>query len=179
LGNEQAYAAESRLVIVLTHLLKWVYQPQRRSRGWRTSLRVGRQQIARRLRQNPSLRPELPTFLVDAYANARKRTMDEIDLPLATFPEVCPWTLIQVLAHNDHLNAGLMFADKTFGGRPFGRAYAEQRLRREQLFSGDCSHAASRGAERAISTISSAKFFNPLYDRGLSYDSMSAMGTRS
>jgi Domain of unknown function DUF29 len=97
LGNEQAHAVESHLVIVLTHLLKWHYQPQRRSRGWRTSTRVGRQQIARRLRRNPGLRPELPTLLVDAYDDARKRAMDETDLPLATFPDTCPWTLEQVL----------------------------------------------------------------------------------
>jgi hypothetical protein len=42
LGNEQAHAVESHLVVVLMHLLKWQYQPQRRSRRWRTSLRVGR-----------------------------------------------------------------------------------------------------------------------------------------
>jgi hypothetical protein len=97
LGNEQAHAVESHLVIVLTHLLKWVYQPQRRTRGWRTSMRVGRQQIARRLRRNPGLRSGLPTLLTDAYADARKRAMDETDLPLATFPDPCLWSLDQVL----------------------------------------------------------------------------------
>jgi hypothetical protein len=97
LGNEQAHAVESHLVIVLTHLLKWCYQPQRRSRGWRTSERVGRQQIARRLRRNPGLRPDLPTLLTAAYADARKRAMDDTSLSLATFPETCPWTVEQVL----------------------------------------------------------------------------------
>jgi uncharacterized protein DUF29 len=97
LGNEQAHAVESHLVIVLTHLLKWGYQPQRRSRGWRTSVRVGRQQIARRLRRNPGLRPDLPALLTDAYVDARTRAMDDTSLPLATFPETCPWTVDQVL----------------------------------------------------------------------------------
>jgi hypothetical protein len=97
LGNEQEHAVESHLVIVLTHLLKWVYQPQRRSRGWRTSVRVGRQQIARRVRRNPGLRPHLPTCLTDAYADARTRAMDDTGLSLATFPEACPWDLASVL----------------------------------------------------------------------------------
>jgi hypothetical protein len=97
LGNEQAHAVESHLVIVLTHLLKWHYQPARRGRGWRTNIRVGRQQIGRRLRRNPGLRPNLPELLTDAYADARKRAMDETDLPLATFPEVCPWSQAQVM----------------------------------------------------------------------------------
>jgi hypothetical protein len=97
LGNEPAHAVESHLVTVLTHLLKWCYQPERRSRGWRTHVRVGRQQIARRLRRSPGLRPSLPTFLTDAYADARLRAVDETDLPLATFPEACPWTADQML----------------------------------------------------------------------------------
>jgi hypothetical protein len=97
LGHEQAHAVESHLVAVLTHVLKWRYRPQRRSRGWRTSMRVGRQQIARRLRRNPGLRPDLSTLLTAAYAGAGKRAMDDTGLPLATFPEVCPWTVAQVL----------------------------------------------------------------------------------
>jgi Domain of unknown function DUF29 len=96
-GNEQAHAVESRLVIVLTNLLKWVSQPKRRSRGWRTSVRVGRQQIARRPRRNPGLQPDLPRFLADAYADARTRAIDETGQPLATFPEVCPWPVAQML----------------------------------------------------------------------------------
>jgi hypothetical protein len=97
LGNEQAHAVESHLVIVLTHLLKWRYQPQRRRRGWQTSALLGRQQIARRLRRSPGLRPQVPTLLTDAYADARKRAAQETGLPLATFPETCPWSLAQVL----------------------------------------------------------------------------------
>jgi hypothetical protein len=97
LGNEQAHAVESHLANVLTHLLKWTYQLQRRSRGWQNSGLVGRQQIARRLRRSPGLRPELPILLADAYRDARKRAMQETALPLATFPEQCPWSLEQVL----------------------------------------------------------------------------------
>jgi hypothetical protein len=97
LGNEQAHAVESHLVIVLTYLLKWCYQPHRRSRSWRTSVRVGRQQVARRLRHNPDLRPDLSIMLTYAYADARMRAMDETSLPLATFPEACSWSVEQVL----------------------------------------------------------------------------------
>lgn len=34
LGNEQRHAVESHLRILLAHLLKWRYQPQRRRRSW-------------------------------------------------------------------------------------------------------------------------------------------------
>jgi hypothetical protein len=84
-------------VILLTHLLKWGAQPPRRNRGWRTSVRVGRQQIARRLRHNPGLRPDFPTLLTGTYADARTWAMDDTGPPLAAFPEACPWDLAQVL----------------------------------------------------------------------------------
>jgi hypothetical protein len=97
LGNEQAHAVESHLSRLLQHLLKWRYQPAHRSRSWQRSITVARQQIARRLRRNPSLRPQVPTFLNDAYRDARRLARLDTDLPLATFPETCPWGLDQLL----------------------------------------------------------------------------------
>ena len=96
LGNEQAHAVESHLANLLLHLLKWHYQPRRRSRSWRTSLHNARVEIRRRLRRSPSLRPELPTLVEIAYADARKLAMHETGLTLATFPERCPWSLDQL-----------------------------------------------------------------------------------
>jgi Domain of unknown function DUF29 len=96
LGHEQAHAVESHLTILLMHLLKWRDQPARRSRSWRLSIRNARIEIRKRLRRSPSLRPELPTIIIDAYADARKLAMDNTGLPLATFPEVCPWSLEQL-----------------------------------------------------------------------------------
>ncbi len=96
LGNEQAHAVESHLANLLLHLLKWHYQPRRRSRSWRTSLRIARIEIKRRLRRSPSLRPELPMLVEAVYADARKLATDDTGLPLATFPERCPWSLDQL-----------------------------------------------------------------------------------
>ena len=41
---------------------------------------------------------------------------------------------VLALAHNGNVSAGLMFSDKTFGGKPFDRAYAEQRMKWEPLY---------------------------------------------
>src|SRR5687768_11060661 len=60
LGNEQAHAVESHLAILLLHLLKCRYQPARRSRSWRLSIRNARIEIRKRLRRSRSLQPELP-----------------------------------------------------------------------------------------------------------------------
>jgi hypothetical protein len=96
LGNEQAHAVESQLHILCAHLLKWRYQPRRRSRSWQATIRNARIEIRRRLRRNPSLRPQLPTNLIDAYRDARTLAMDETGFPLAILPEACPWSLGQL-----------------------------------------------------------------------------------
>ena len=97
LGNEQAHAVESYLAVLCLHLLQWRYQPARRGKSWRFSMQMARQRIARRLRDSPSLRPRVPGLLTDAYADARRLAATRTDLPLATFPEACPWRLAQVL----------------------------------------------------------------------------------
>jgi hypothetical protein len=97
LGSSIEHELESRLANLLLHFLKWRYQPERRGKSWRNSIMVARQRIARRLRRSPSLRPQLPAYLVDAYTDAKKLAALQTDLPLATFPEACPWALDQVL----------------------------------------------------------------------------------
>ena len=41
---------------------------------------------------------------------------------------------VLAIAHNGNVSAGLMFSDKTFGGKPFDRAYAEQRMKWEPVY---------------------------------------------
>ena len=100
LGNEQRHAVRSHLRVLLWHLLKWAYQPDRRTPSWRTSIRNARAEITDRLDDYPSLQPHVPALLTAAYRPARGLAADETSLPLATFPEACLWTLAQVL-HED------------------------------------------------------------------------------
>jgi Domain of unknown function DUF29 len=58
--------------------------------SWRGSFARARQNVARRLRQH-NLRQELPGFIVEAYADARRLAADQTGLPLSTFPERCEW----------------------------------------------------------------------------------------
>jgi len=97
LGNEQRHAVRSHLRVLLWHGLKWTYQPDHRTTSWRTSIRNARAEIADRLEDSPSLRPLVPALLASAYPRARRLAADETSLPLATFPEACPWTIEQVL----------------------------------------------------------------------------------
>jgi hypothetical protein len=99
LGRSERNALESRLEKLLLHLLKWCYQPEKRVRGhsWEDTIREQRRRLSRLLSHNPSLRPMVPAVLAESYLYVRQRAQLQTRLPLATFPETCPWTPEQVL----------------------------------------------------------------------------------
>jgi hypothetical protein len=83
--------------VLLAHLLKWRYQPQRRRRSWQTSILNARTEILQRLERQPSLQQAWLAMLAWAYPKARRLAATETGLPLTTFPEECPWGTGQVL----------------------------------------------------------------------------------
>lgn len=99
LGRSERNALESRLEKLVLHLLKWRYQPDKRVRGhsWEDTIREQRRRLSRLLSQNPSLGPTVPTVLAESYPYVRQRAQLQTRLPLATFPEACPWSVEQVL----------------------------------------------------------------------------------
>jgi len=99
LGKSQQHVLESRLEVVLTHLLKWRYCPTRAEarRGWRLTIREQRRRLARLLHQNLSLHATVPAVIAESYPHARLMALDETEEPSTTFPETCPWTSEQVL----------------------------------------------------------------------------------
>jgi hypothetical protein len=97
LGKSERNALSSFLDVIVLHLLKLMYQPERTSRRWRSSIIEHRRRAHRRLRLSPSLRREVADMITDAYTSVRRQTAAETGLPLETFPETCPWTAEQVL----------------------------------------------------------------------------------
>jgi len=99
LGISQKHALGSHLKNLVMHLLKWHYQPSGRQTGhsWRSSIYNARDDIAVILEDSPSLRREVPGLLTRRYPAVRLLAQDETGLPLATFPQECPWTAEQIL----------------------------------------------------------------------------------
>ena len=99
LGARDHRELRRRLQRLVTHLLKWQYQPSGRQTGhsWLSTIRTQRDEIAALLEQSPSLRRTIPEALRVRYRRAREDASDQTGLPLATFPEACPWTVGQVL----------------------------------------------------------------------------------
>ncbi len=75
----------SRLVVLLSHLLKWEHQPEHRSGSWRGTIREQRREL-RQLVESGTLRNHAEAVLADAYAEARRQAADETELSLDVFP---------------------------------------------------------------------------------------------
>ena len=97
LGRSEKREISSRLRVLLAHLLKWRYQPERRGESWTSTIGQQRQDTEAVLEDSPSLRPTLPEIMIAAYRRARGDAARETGLQPTTFPELCPWTPEQVL----------------------------------------------------------------------------------
>lgn len=97
LGRGEKRELVSRLTILLLHLLKWQYQPERRGRSWEVSIVNTRDQLSEHLADNPSLRPQIPEAMTTAYRRARRVAGAQTRKPLSHFPADCPWTFDQAM----------------------------------------------------------------------------------
>ena len=81
MGRTEKRELVSRLSVLLLHLLKWRYQPEKRGPSWEASIRVQRNRLADHLDDNPSLKPLLPKALASAYRDASLEAVAETGLP--------------------------------------------------------------------------------------------------
>ena len=98
LGKSERRALGSRLRNLVKHLLKWEFQPERRTGSWRSSIGSARAEIAEILEDSPSLRPAASERLEKGYALARRNAIAETGMDADLFPELCPYGLEQVLS---------------------------------------------------------------------------------
>ena len=94
LGKSDRREIRSRLAVILTHLLKWQFQPDARSSSWRGSVVENRNKIADLIDESPSLRNYPGQVLAKVYDDAREVAEAETGLIV---PGACPWTAEQVL----------------------------------------------------------------------------------
>jgi hypothetical protein len=87
----------SRLTLIIQHLLKWQYQPDRRSGSWKATVATQRGELEELFEQSPSLRRLPDRTLVRAYGIAIVAAASETGLPEDSFPSKCPYTLEQIL----------------------------------------------------------------------------------
>jgi hypothetical protein len=92
MGRSEKQALESNLQIVLIHLLKYKYQPERRSNNWRFTILEHRDRLETALENSPSLKSYFCEVFDKSYAKARKKAATETGLSIDTFPVKSPFT---------------------------------------------------------------------------------------
>ena len=98
MGRSDKREIDSRLEVLLTHLLKWQVQVGFRSGGWSGTIREQRSRIEGLLTESPSLRAQVASIRPTLYARARREASNETGLPVRMFPARCPFTGEQVLS---------------------------------------------------------------------------------
>ncbi|AFZ25980.1 protein of unknown function DUF29 [Cylindrospermum stagnale PCC 7417] len=96
MGRSEKRELESRLELLLMHLLKWQFQPNLRSRSWQLTIKEQRLRLEKLLQENPSLSCFLADSLDKTYQLATISA--ERETGLSSFPETCPYNLTEIFA---------------------------------------------------------------------------------
>lgn len=101
-GKSEQRELASRMAVLLAHILKWKFQPQKRSVSWTLTIKEQRRLLVRRIQKTPSLGPMLvdPEWIDEIWVDAKALAEKETGLDIGAFPEVCPWSMTSVLAEN-------------------------------------------------------------------------------
>lgn len=96
-GKSEQRELANRMAVLLAHLLKWRFQPDRQSASWRRTIAEQRRAIARRLRKTPSLKASLEDadWLDGAWGDAVVKAIAKTGRD--DFPEHCLWSVAAIL----------------------------------------------------------------------------------
>jgi hypothetical protein len=90
----------SRLTVLLLHLLKIRFQPERLSTSWISTILVQQNEIRSLLQDIPSLRRRADAIAEQAYRDASRLATRETGLPASRFPTTMPWSVTEALAYD-------------------------------------------------------------------------------
>jgi Domain of unknown function DUF29 len=95
MGRSEKRELESRLTVLLVHLLKWQYQPARRGRNGQLTIQEQRLEFFDVLKDNPGLKPQMQALLTHSYRKSKIRASKKTGLDTDDFPIACPWEFAQ------------------------------------------------------------------------------------
>lgn len=97
MGRSEKRELKSRLIVLLMHLLKWEYQPEKRGQSWRSTITEQRICIEELLEDSPSLQPLILEVFDDCYGKACQKAAEETGIKLNFFPKESPFTMEEAL----------------------------------------------------------------------------------
>lgn len=89
---------KSHFVVLLSHLLKLRFQPERFGASWARTIGREQEQITDIFELVPSLAAQREAFLEMAYRRAVAHAASETRLPKSVFPARSPWTADEALS---------------------------------------------------------------------------------
>ena len=92
MGISQKKAVKSNSRILLMHLLKWKYQPTKRSKSWKSSIIKHRKRIRDSFEDSPSLKVYFANNFDLCYQDARELAAAETGLSIDEFPIESPFS---------------------------------------------------------------------------------------
>ena len=96
-GKSEKRELANRMAILLAHLMKWRFQPARRSTSWRRTIELQRKALSAHLLDVPSLKATLrdQRWFARVWDDAVAKAIEETGLE--GFPEACPWSREELL----------------------------------------------------------------------------------
>ena len=97
-GKSEQRELASRMAVLIAHILKWQYQPERQSGSWQRTIKEQRKAIVRRLKKTPSLNALThdSEWIEDTWGDAVSIAINETGM--GSFPESCPWAIENILS---------------------------------------------------------------------------------
>ena len=99
LGRSEQRALGRYLQVLMMHLLKCQYQPEKRTKSWDITISNCRDKIQDALEDMPSLKRFLddPEWVGKYYRRARRDAAKETGKPINTFPQEIPFSINEFL----------------------------------------------------------------------------------
>jgi len=97
MGRSDKNALKSNLRVLLMHLLKYKYQPEKRTNSWVYTIIEHRIRLGDTFKTSPSLYRFFEDIFNESYQNARKLAAGETGLSINLFPPESPFTVEEVL----------------------------------------------------------------------------------
>lgn len=100
MGRSEQRELKSRMIVLVMHLLKWQFQPEKKGESWRKTIYEQRKQIALVIEDSPSLKSFLndSDWLQTVWQYAIKDAVEETGLAKATFPTEPIWQVSDILS---------------------------------------------------------------------------------
>jgi hypothetical protein len=103
MGASQRRELRNRMRVLLMHLIKWQWQPERRGASWGSTIDVQRYELMDLLVASPSLKKDVSDVILYVWPQAKKEAAKETGIMPDILPESCPWDAEKQILMTDWL----------------------------------------------------------------------------